>query len=56
MVELLKEHRNLLTDMLSTIPHIDNQPYSTRVLMGVYTEILKDGISILSSLINYYDT
>lgn len=53
MVELLKEHKQILTEMLATIP-TDAQP-SARALLSIYVEILTDGISILNSLIDYLD-
>ena len=53
MAELLKEHREILSELLASLPELHTQPFSARVLLSIYTGILTDGIGILSSLIDY---
>ena len=57
MRDLLASHRDTLEKLCVTARDIDQEPLSVgfRLLLGIYTQILEDGLSVLNSMIAHLE-
>lgn len=57
MIETLRTHREILEKMTVTACDIDQDslPAGLRLTLRIYVQILKDGVSILDSILSYLE-
>lgn len=55
MIDLLRSHHQTLTEVLQQARALTPSTTGAQITMKIYTQILEDGLSILQSLIKYYD-
>jgi hypothetical protein len=57
MIEILTSQRAMLEKMLVTVRDIDQGTFSAgiRLTVGIYIQILQDGLSVLNSLISHLE-
>jgi hypothetical protein len=57
VLDLFRSHRETLSSFLVTARYtpLERLPVGLRLALGIYLQILADGISILNSIITYLD-